>query len=208
MGIFSKIKLCAGALGTVAKKYGFACVVAVSVSACSTAIISSGKTSDFDQTASAVNIVFVEADLGNRDGFRSGFVENKANQQRLDLGVQIANKMPAIFSAKGIRSQAKSLAPASVPSDATGYRALFAAPPNVPVLLINPVSAMTTCPNDCFQYRMQVKLVSTITGKVVWTSTIDLPPKASRFHDFGGVATDFSDALLVQLQKDGVIKQP
>jgi len=55
---------------------------------------------------------------------------------------------------------------------------------------------------------MQAKLVSTSSGMVIWTSTIDLPPKASRFHDFSGIADEFSRAVLAQLKSDGVLVFP
>ena len=179
--------------------------LSVFVGGCATTILSSGKTTAFEKAVSSLNIVFVESDLVGKGATVGGSTANQANQHRQDIGVQISEQMPAVFSASGIPASAKSLAPSSIPSDATGYRALFPDNPRPAVLLINPISAVTTCPGSCFQYRMQTKLVSTSSGKVIWTATIDLPPKASRLHDFSGVATEFSRAVLAQLKSDGAV---
>lgn len=174
------------------------------ISGCAATVVSSGKTSDFNQQISAINIVYVEADLSAKVSL-SQSTANKANQQRQELGIQVTQILSDALAKNGIPAQAKSLVPASVPVDASGYRTLFSAA-GVPILFINPISAVTTCPSDCFQYRVQAKLIDTDSGKVIWSSTIDLPPKASRFHDFGGVATDFSNTIVTQLKKDAVIK--
>lgn len=179
--------------------------LSVFVGGCATTILSSGKTTAFENAISSVNIVFVESDLVGKSAMVGGSTANSANQHRQDLGVQILQQMPAVFSASGIPASAKSLAPSSIPTEVSGYRALFPDSPRAAVLLINPISAVTTCPGGCFQYRMQAKLVSTSSGKVIWIATVDLPPKASRLHDFSGVATEFSRALLAQLQNDGVV---
>jgi hypothetical protein len=182
--------------------------LSVFVGGCATTVLSSGKTTAFERAVSSVNIVFVESDLVGKSGTVGGSTANLANQHRQDIGVQISQHMPTVFLASGIPASAKSLAPSSIPTDAAGYRALFPGTPSTAVLLINPISAVTTCPGSCFQYRMQAKLVSTSSGKILWTATIDLPPKASRFHDFSGVATEFSRAVLSRLQSDGVLGSP
>ena len=183
-------------------------ILSVFVGGCATTIVSSGKTTAFENAISSVNIVFVETDLVTKSGMGGRSTENLVNQHRQDLGVQISQQMPEVFSASGIPTSAKSLAPSSIPSDATGYRALFPGTPDAAILFINPISAVTTCPRNCFQYRVQAKLVSTSSGKVLWTATIDLPPKASRFHDFSGIATEFSHTVLAQLKNDGLLGSP
>lgn len=185
------------------KKFLLMFILALFFHGCTTRIVSSGKTSSFEEPISSLNIVFVETDLGKNV---NPYVVNAVNQDRLNLGVQISERMPASLATKNIESSSKSLAPSSIPNNIKGYQELFPTTPNAPILFINPISAFTTCPNNCFQFRMQVKLVNTTSGKVIWTSTVDIPPKASRFHDYSGVVDDFSSAILIQLQKDGVLK--
>lgn len=171
---------------------------------CTTKIVSSGKTSSFEEPISSLNIVFIETNLGQHI---NPYVVNAVNQDRLNLGVQISERMPALLMTKNIESFSKSLAPNSIPNTAKGYQELFPTTSKSPILFINPVSALTTCPNNCFQFRMQVKLINTLSGKAIWTSTVDIPPKASRLHDYSGVVDDFSNAILTQLQKDGILKE-
>lgn len=119
--------------------------------------------------------------------------------------MQITKQLPANFQTHNINVLAKQISPSSLPTNDNGYQKLFPSTPDTHILLINPMSAFTTCPNDCFRFRVQAKLVSTNSGNAIWTSTILLPPKSSAFADFSGVAKDFSGAIYSQLKKDGVL---
>lgn len=181
-------------------------LVALMVSGCAATVLSSAKTAGLMQPVDAINVIFVETDLASQLRLVRS-VESKVNQQRQELGEQILRQLPAALATANIPSQNISLAPVSMPSGPNGFQELFPQSPGRPVLLVTPVSAVTTCPNDCFQYRVQARLMSAATGSLLWMATIDLPPKASRFHDFNGVAKEFAAAIVSQLKVDGVLIQ-
>lgn len=176
--------------------------ILVLITGCTTTVVSSGTTANFSKPSSTMNVVFVDTELAKK----GGGTNNKANQERLDLGVHILEALPSTLAKRGIPSVGKNLTPENIPVDAKGFTNLFA-PMTAPILFISPSSAFTACTNACFVFRIQARLVAPDSGKVIWTSTVDLPPKPSRFHDFSGVAADFSIALVAQLIKDGVIKE-
>jgi hypothetical protein len=176
-------------------------------SACTTTVVKSGKTAAFTNKVASINVVFVDSVLVNSDKKKVGiFDSQKVNEDREALGLRISLQLPETLIAYGIESYGISLPTGLIPSNLKEYRDQFPGQNYSSLLLISPVSAFTTCPNGCYKFSVQARLVSTDSGKEIWTSLINLPPKASRFHDFTDVVDGFSKAVVARLQQDGVLK--
>ncbi|NRF65397.1 hypothetical protein HLB44_00220 [Aquincola sp. S2] len=73
-----------------------------------------------------------------------------------------------------------------------------------PVLTIKPVGATMDCPGACFAFFVAARLVSADRSTVLWSATLHMQPKASRFSDFSTPAGVLVQTLIDQMKKDAL----
>ena len=207
-GVLMALVLCLGCLG---------------IGGCTTTTVSSRTQGVYRAADNEPNVLFVIAPLpaAKIDNTISGLLLAPAafaSRQASPAGVQSANNDLGELGPMVVAQVTKALNRGSVaisgkvvgwhevPVTAADYAALFAERGRAAVLEIQPESAMTMCLNACFRFRLKTRLFDPATARVFWTASFDIPPKASRFSDFSGVAENFAAALVAQLRKDGVIK--
>jgi len=173
------------------------------LSGCSTSIISSGKTNQFKNPASSLNIVFLQKKFTFKhvNLFSTSDAEN-ANTDQNDLALKITKIMPKVFSENGIPSSAK----ISKSNKLRNIRSLFPSSKKSSFLVLKVIDASKTCGGGCFRFKIQASLINSLTGNVTYQSIVLLPPKATRFSDFSGVVEDFSKSLHELMKKDKIIK--
>lgn len=122
------------------------------------------------------------------------------------MGGEVVKQLPAALQASGLVLSSPPVLTTSYPAGPKELADLLPGDAKDPVLVIKPISAKMECPGACFAFLVAARLFAADRRTELWTATLQMPPKASKFSDFSGPVGTFVETLVAQMKKDGLVR--